>query len=175
MRWLAAAAMSAVLVLGASGAAAAAEDDGTSQSVNGSGVAGPGRLGPLGPISLFELTFDATKSADDTVTGQFSGAGRIKALGLDVRVPFSFAGPIECLQVNGDTASFRYPLTSVKPAVLAPLLRPTSILITVREGQGGAADKIGFVGPSPTALSRGCRPSATPLTFDGSLSLDDGR
>lgn len=151
------------VTLGSSAVGAAARP----QTVTGFGLAGLSN-----GFNAFRVDFHASTSANGTARGQFRGTGRLTGLGVAIPLPVTIAGPVTCLTVRGDTAAFTYPLTTVSPAPLQPVLRGTSIEITVTRGSAGRPARIGFLGPIPTALATSCAPRATPFTLEGTVSVD---
>lgn len=110
--------------------------------------------------------------AGTTATGTFAGTGELVAGPVSLPLPLALAGPVTCLSVHGDTAAFLYPVDSARPAGLDTLVAGrTSVLFTVTRGTGGAPDRVGFVGPLPSGLFRGCEPTGTPFVFSGTVAI----
>ncbi|MGQ0845726.1 MAG: hypothetical protein ACT4QF_16520 [Sporichthyaceae bacterium] len=84
-----------------------------------------------------------------------------------------FAGPITCLQVDGNRAGFLYPIReNAKPSFAAGQV----VLISI-EDNGADGDRMGFLGPAPAAaFATGCAPGPTPIDIvDGGVTVRAGK
>ena len=92
----------------------------------------------------FRFTLCAHGDDPHQVSGYFSAVAIAPAGAL-----VAPQGPVTCAAVTGNTVSFLYPLArGSRPAVLADR---TAILIVAVDGGPSGPDRIGFIGPAPTA------------------------
>lgn len=142
----------------------------------GTGTAGaaPATVSIQGDMQLLGinvLNVDADATTDGAaenaeVTGTYVAQGRLGSATLPIRV----TGPVTCLTVEGNTVSLIYPISTVEPIMI---FEPDAmaIQITVRKGENGAPNMIGYGTPMPTDSFRGCAPGPTPLDFDGTIDI----
>ncbi|TSD99495.1 hypothetical protein FOS14_11995 [Skermania sp. ID1734] len=163
-RALAAVALTATTALTTAGlgVVASAAADPAPQSVNMNGDV------QLAGGNILHVVAQATKAANGTTTGTFLATGELGSMPL----PMTFAGPMTCLSVHGNTAGFIYPVTAVTPTFLAPVLQnTTAVMWTVTQAANGQPAHAGLIGPLPIQAFNGCEPNIAPLPFVGTLSV----
>ncbi|KAF0847396.1 hypothetical protein [Nocardia caishijiensis] len=122
--------------------------------------------GSMQVLGLNILHVDAQGQGDGPATGTYVATGQIGNTPLPVQV----TGPVTCLRVQGNTVSLVYPITTAEPVmVFAP--DSMAIQITVRKGENGAPNMIGYGLPMPSSSFTDCLPGATPLMFDGTIDI----
>ena len=117
----------------------------------------------------FFIEFQAkrAKGAKETqATGFFSGEAKLGGTRL-----LKFSGPITCLNVQGSSVGFFYPVTSSDPAVVGML--GAGVFIYVDTDGKGNARSFSFL-PAPTAKTDGCAPLPAPVPASGKVVLTGG-
>lgn len=117
----------------------------------------------------FFIEFQAkrAKGAKETqATGFFSGEAKLGGTRL-----LKFSGPITCLNVQGSSVGFFYPVTSSDPAVVGMLGAGVFIYIDT-DGRGNATS-FSFL-PAPTVKTDGCAPLLAPVPASGKTVLTGG-
>ncbi len=163
--------IAATLLLVAAGSGTAAADTGSpTPSTPSLSVSGDVELAP--GLEVFHVVTNSQQTAAGSqATGQFTGAGELKAGPVNLPIPLSIAGPVTCLTVHGNTAAFLYPIKEAQPPLLSNLLVDnTSVLFTVTKGANGV-NHVGFVGPLPSGFFHGCQPTGTPFVFHGTVNV----
>ncbi|MFX0579012.1 hypothetical protein [Nocardia nepalensis] len=140
-------------VVAAAGQAAA---DQASVSINGD----------MQVMGMSILHVDAQGQGDGPATGTYVATGKFGNMPL----PVKFTGPVTCLRVNGNTVSLVYPITNSEPVmVFAP--DAMAIQITVKKGEDGGPNMIGYGMPMPTSTFQDCDPGPTPMVFNGTIDI----
>ena len=113
----------------------------------------------------------ATLQAQDTTTspGPATGYFQVSGFMLPLAVPgltqatkYSLAGPITCLDVQGNKAGFLYPVTQASGP--GSVFLGKTLYITVQAATASAPASMGFAGPFPNGLLTSCAPLVTFLT-----------
>ncbi|WP_228817051.1 hypothetical protein [Nocardia transvalensis] len=135
----------------------------------GQAAAGPGSVwinGNMQVLGMNVLHVEAQGTGDGPATGTYMANAQLGNMPLPVRV----TGPVTCLRIQGNTVSLVYPITTAQPImVFAP--DSMAIQITVRKGQAGQPNMIGYGVPMPTNMFRDCMPGPTPMVFDGTINI----
>ncbi|MBF6328498.1 hypothetical protein IU452_08190 [Nocardia transvalensis] len=117
-------------------------------------------------LGMNVLHVEAQGTGDGPATGTYMANAQLGNMPLPVRV----TGPVTCLRIQGNTVSLVYPITTAQPImVFAP--DSMAIQITVRKGQAGQPNMIGYGVPMPTNMFRDCMPGPTPMVFDGTINI----
>jgi predicted lipoprotein with Yx(FWY)xxD motif len=119
----------------------------------------------------FTIQVSATRAAGapaDAATGSFTGT-----LSLGGAKVGDFAGPVTCLDVEGNSAGLFYPVKSSDPSVIASV--PFGVLVTVTRTSTGQPSGVTFV-PVPETHVSSCAPMSLvlfPIT-SGTLTFTPG-
>ncbi|SIS00209.1 hypothetical protein [Williamsia sterculiae] len=140
------------------------------QAADGDSVVARGSL-RLAP-NFGVLNIDAKAS---TTAGKTEGSYTATVTAGTAPLPLQVRGPITCLDVTGDTASFVYPIQGSTPDVLPGALRgAVAIQITLTKGGQGQPDRVGVFGPVPRQALSTCAPRPTQFDFVGTLDIHAG-
>lgn len=116
-----------------------------------------------GPVHFVFSAKRAAGAPATRATGRFDG--RIAQAGQQV---LRLAGPVTCLQVQGGTVGFFYPVDESDPAAVA--MFGAGIQINLATDGRGHATGFSFV-PSPTRTTASCAPAPAPVPVSGKVAL----
>jgi len=113
----------------------------------------------------------------EPVSGHFLAKGEVVDTGPPDKGPtaFRFAGPVTCLNVQGNRAGLIYPIEKADPETF----EGQAVLIFLEDNGkpsgGDSPDRVGFVGPAPISALPACTPGPTPFDADkGNVTIHEG-
>lgn len=117
-------------------------------------------------VHLLHIDAHGTRNSLGTTTGMYTAT----LMNGKSKVPFQIKGPVTCIDTRGHSAALVYPISTTDPNLVPAAMKDAfAVKISVRTG---TTDRVGVMGPAPTASFHGCAPGATPFAFTGDVSIE---